>query len=37
MLIALLLLSACLLGLGVRTVLDTVRSLPQSNNDWVWY
>ena len=37
MLIALLFLGAWLLGLGARTVLETVRSLPQSNDDWVWY
>ncbi|VTU17769.1 hypothetical protein H4CHR_00053 [Variovorax sp. PBS-H4] len=37
MLIALLFLGACLLGAGLRTVLDIVRSLPKSNDDWVWY
>ncbi len=37
MLIALLFLGACLLGLGMRAVLDAVRSLPRSNEDWVWY
>jgi len=37
MLIALLFLGACLLGLGVRTVVETVRGLPQSNEDWIWY
>jgi hypothetical protein len=35
--IAILLLGACLLGLGVRTVVETVRGLPQSNEDWIWY
>jgi hypothetical protein len=37
MLIALLFLGACLVGLGVRTVVATVRSLPRSNEEWVWY
>lgn len=37
MLIALLFLGACLVGLGLRSAVDTVRSLPQSNEDWVWY
>jgi len=37
MLIALLFLGACLLGLGVRTVVETLRGLPQSNEDWIWY
>jgi hypothetical protein len=23
--------------LGVRGVRDTLRSLPRSNRDWVWY
>jgi len=37
MLIALLFLGACLIGLGARAVFETVRSLPQKNEDWVWY
>ncbi|SDD25847.1 hypothetical protein SAMN05444679_10928 [Variovorax sp. CF079] len=37
MLIAFLFLGACLVGLGIRSVVDTVRSLPRSNEDWVWY
>jgi hypothetical protein len=37
MLIALLFLGACLIGVGVRAVLETVRSLPRSNEEWVWY
>lgn len=37
MLIAFLFLGACLVGLGIRSVADTLRSLPRSNEDWVWY
>ena len=37
MLIAFLFLGVCLVGLGVRSVVDTVRSLPRSNEEWVWY
>lgn len=37
MLIAFLFLGACLAGLGIRSFVDTLRSLPRSNEDWVWY
>lgn len=37
MLIIVLLLAACAVILGVRTACDTLRSLPRSNRDWVWY
>jgi hypothetical protein len=37
MLIAFLFLGACLVGLGIRSIADTVRGLPRSNEDWVWY
>lgn len=37
MLIAFLFLGACLVGFGIRSVADTLRSLPRSNEDWVWY
>lgn len=37
MLIAFLFLGACLVGLGIRSIADTLRSLPRSNEDWVWY
>lgn len=37
MLIIALFLAAYAAVLGVRTVCDTLRSLPRSNRDWVWY
>ena len=37
MLIALLFLGACLIGVGARSILETVRSLPRSNEEWIWY
>jgi hypothetical protein len=37
MLIALLFIGACLVGLGLRSAADSLRSLPRSNEDWVWY
>lgn len=37
MLIAFLFLGTCLLVLGVRAAVQAVRSLPRSNDDWVWY
>ena len=27
----------CLVGLGIYSVLDSLRGLPRSNEDWVWY
>ena len=37
MLIIALFLAAYAAVLGVRTVCDTLRSLPRSNREWVWY
>ena len=37
MLIIALFLGAWLVGLGVRSVADTLKSLPRSNEDWIWY
>jgi hypothetical protein len=37
MLIVFLFLGACLAGLGIRSFVDTLRSLPRSNEYWVWY
>jgi len=37
MLITAFLLGACLVGLGIYSVLDSLRGLPRSNEDWVWY
>ncbi len=37
MLIIALFLTAYAVLLGLRGVQDTLRSLPRSNQDWVWY
>lgn len=37
MLIALLFLGACLVGVGARVVVSTLRGLPRTNEDWIWY
>jgi hypothetical protein len=37
MLIIALFLAAYAAALGVRGLRDTLRSLPRSNRDWVWY
>lgn len=37
MLIIALFLAAYAVLLGLRGVQDTLRSLPRSNQDWVWY
>ncbi len=37
MLIIALFLAAYALVVGVRCLRDTLRSLPRSNRDWVWY
>ncbi len=37
MLIIALLLAAYAAVLGVRAVHDTLRGLPRSNEDWVWF
>lgn len=37
MLIIALFLAAYATVVGARVVCDTLRSLPRSNRDWVWY
>jgi hypothetical protein len=37
MLIIALFLAAYAVVIGVRGACDTLRSLPRSNRDWVWY
>jgi hypothetical protein len=37
MLIIALFLAAYATVVGARAVCDTLRSLPRSNRDWVWY
>jgi len=37
MLIVALFVAACAAVLGVRGLCDTLRSLPRSNRDWLWY
>lgn len=37
MLITALCLAACAAALGAWFVRNTVRNLPHSNQDWVWY
>ena len=37
MLIIALFFGACLVGVGIRSIADTLRSLPRSNEDWIWY
>jgi hypothetical protein len=37
MLIALIFLGACVAGLAIRSAVDTLRSLPRNNEDWIWY
>jgi hypothetical protein len=37
MLIPLVFLGACLVGFGLRSLMGVLRSLPRSNEDWIWY
>jgi len=37
MLIIALCLAVYAVAIGVETARDTLRSLPRSNQDWVWY
>jgi hypothetical protein len=37
MLIAILFLGISLMVVGLKAAIDSLRSLPHSNEDWVWY